>query len=120
MTFSPIKRGWSCQVRLHTQNHPTFTPLHVYTKHLFLDICLDFRFCHPSNQTSVYIVPISKQSQYSVIHSTQQLPFYFSSSTGHSHQTFQTLHLKNIHFPSLSTSYSPCLFSVGTNNYSFI
>ena len=39
----------------------------------------------------------------------------------HSNQTSQTLHLKNIHFPSLST-YTPCLYSVQRRlyNYSFI
>ena len=30
----------------------------------------------------------------------------------HSNQTSQTLHLKNIHFPSVSTSHPPCLCSV--------
>ena len=60
------------------------------------------------------------------------LPFYSSSPTHlfipnsihswHSNQTSQTLHLKNIHFPSLSTSHTPCLFSVQRSwyNYSFI
>ena len=40
----------------------------------------------------------------------------------HSNQTSQTLHLKNIHFPSLSTSHTPCLCSVQRRwyNYSFI
>ena len=40
----------------------------------------------------------------------------------HSNQTSQTLHLKNIHFLSLSTSHTPCLCSVQRRwyNYSFI
>ena len=40
----------------------------------------------------------------------------------HSNQTSQTLHLKNIHFPSLSTSRTPCLCSVQCTwyNYSLI
>ena len=56
-------------------------------------------------------------SQYSLVHSTRQLLLYSSASTHlfipnsihsrHSHQISQTLHLKNIHFPSLSTSHSP-------------
>ena len=46
-------------------------------------------------------------------------PFYSSSSTHlfilnsinswHSHQTYQTLHLKNIHFHTLSNYHTPCL-----------
>ena len=40
----------------------------------------------------------------------------------HSNQTSQTLHFKNIHFPSLSTSHTPCLCTVQRRwyNYSFI
>ena len=40
----------------------------------------------------------------------------------HSHWYFQTLHLKNIHFPSLSTSHTPCILlriHRRLNNYSF-
>ena len=65
---------------------------------------------------------MSKPSQYSLIHSTHQLPFCSSSSTHlfipnsinscHSHQTSQTLHLKNILFSFLSTSDTPCLCSL--------
>ena len=61
----------------------------------------------------------AKPSQYSLIRSTQStLPFY-SSSPKHLfipnsihlwqyNQTSQTLHVKNIHFPSLRTSHIPC------------
>ena len=40
----------------------------------------------------------------------------------HFNQTAQTLHLKNIHFPSLSTSHTPCLCSLQrrSHNCSFI
>ena len=64
----------------------------------------------------------------------RKLLFYSSSPTHlfipnsihslHSNQTSQTLHLKNIHFPSLSTSHTPCLCSLQrrsyNNYYSFI
>ena len=36
---------------------------------------------------------------------------FHTTHSWHSNQTFQTLHLNNIHFPSLSTSYTPCLCS---------
>ena len=50
------------------------------------------------------------------------LLYSYSIHSRHSNQTFQTLHLKNIHFPSLSTSHTPCLCSVQRRwyNYSFI
>ena len=77
---------------------------------------------HPSSQTAlIHSLHVSKQSQYSPIHSTRQLPSYSSPSTNlfipnsihswHSHQTSQKLHLENIHFPSLSTSHAPYAFA---------
>ena len=47
----------------------------------------------------------------SLIHTLCQLPFKPSSNSihsRHSHQTRQKLHLKNIYFPSLTTSHAPC------------
>ena len=73
-----------------------------------------------------------KPSPYSLICSTRQLSFYSSSppnlfipnsiNSRHSNQTSQTLYFKNIHFPSLSTSHTPCLCSLQRRwyNYSFI
>ena len=88
---------------------------------------------HSSSDTLlIHSLQLPKPSQYSLIRSTRQLPFYASSHTHllspnsvnswHSNQTSQTLHLKNIHFPSLSTSHTQCLCSVERRwyNYPFI
>ena len=68
---------------------------------------------HPASRTVVvHSLNMSKPSQYSLIHSctgyskpallrTSSLRNSIHSS--HSHHTAQTLHLKNIHFPLLST-----------------
>ena len=82
-----------------------------------------FHHHHPSSHTVlIHSLHVSKPSQYSLIHSTRQLPFYSNSNMHlfipnsihlwHSHQTSQTLHLKNIRIPSLSTSHAPRFCSV--------
>ena len=43
---------------------------------------------------------------------------FLSLSIRDTHTTSQTLHLMNIHFPSLSTSHTPCLCSVQPRLYS--
>ena len=70
----------------------------------------------------IYFLHLSKPSQYSLIWSTRQLPFYSNSSTHlfipnsihswHSYQTSQTLHLNYIHIPSLGTTHTQCLCSI--------
>ena len=47
---------------------------------------------------------------------------FLTLSIHDTNQTSQTPHLKNIHFPSLSTSHTPCLCSIQCHwcNYSFI
>ena len=80
----------------------------------------------------IHYLHVSKPFHYFLILSTRQLPFNSRSSTHRfiphfiysclSYQTSQTLHLENIHFPSLSTSETPCLCSMQRRwyNYSFL
>ena len=77
-------------------------------------------FCHTVLIHSFHML---KPSQYSLIRSTCQLHFYSSSHTHlfipksihscHSNQTYQQLHLKNIHFPYLIIFHTPCLWGRG-------
>ena len=78
------------------------------------------------------LFPHAKTISNSLIGSTRLLPLYSRSHTHliihnsihswHSNQTYQTLHLKDIPFPSLSTSYTPCICSIQRRwcNYSVI
>ena len=79
-----------------------------------------FRQKHLSGHTVlIHSLHVPKPSQYSFsIPALLRISFIYDTPT----KLPKTLHLKNIHFPSLSTSHTPCLCSVQCcwYNYSFI
>ena len=85
---------------------------HVVLTHSFLAGVL-YHWCYLSTllANSVSIPTLLRTSLF--------LPL--SIRSWHSHQSSQTLHPKKIHFPSLSTSHTPCICSVKPRlyNYSF-
>ena len=103
--------------RLH--RHPSVAQGHLHTIHPTEPRSTPYspstyiRHQHLSSHTVLFLsLHIPKPFQYSLIRSTSQLAFYTSSPmhlfipnsihSWHSNQTSQTLHLKNIHFLSLT------------------
>ena len=126
-TRSLNRHSFVAQGHLHTI-HLTYPGSTLYSPSTY------FRHQHLSGHTVfIHSFHMPKPSKYSLVGSTRLFPFYFSSSTHlfirnsihswHSGQTSQTLYLKDIYFPSLNSSHTPCLLSVQRrwyNNYFFI
>ena len=119
---SPL-RSIFCALWWRIHRHPSAAQGHLHIMHPTWPLSTSyppstyFRLQHPFSHTLlIHSLHMSKPFQYSLIRSNRQLPFYTSFLTHllilnsiHSwypNQTSETLHLKNIHYPSLSTSHT--------------
>ena len=121
-----------CALSRSLYRHLSAAKGHHHTIRLAKPLSLTyFHHQHPSSHmVLIHSLHVYKPSQcvlsdplYSVITFLFQPLYSNSIQLRHSHQTSQTLHLKDIHFLTLRTSYTPCLYSVQCrwyNYYSFI
>ena len=126
------KQKWQRETHSAT-NVPGLSPLSDLSRSLHCHSSVAKGHLHTS-LTSVSLVPVLHRIRPSTpfwpygthpfslhFHYSSPTHFFISNSihSRYSNETSQTLHVKDIHFPSLSTSHTPCICSVQRRWYNY-